>query len=470
MSKRKKSLTNQIFDNVSKEELAEFIKMQFENCANLESSLITHFSEHIQQDSDTKYKNIVESIIQNGDYELGDDSFYSPDNMLLELDKLIDRAREFLENNNLRDSLAICKAVFDNGQFLHKLVEEGFWEVEETIENTFDIFGQITENAPPLLKDDLFEFCVNMFQDHEYNDFGESFLFLLQALVSTEEQEERFLGLLDQKIDFQQSGGSIGRSLSTFVNLKYEYLAENGKEEQAWKLLENNNEIPEILNKLVDKYLELKDHQTAIDLCNYGIKIAEESGFHGIIMGWEEKLLSIYESTNNIEEIRRISEKMFFMRHCDMLYYKKLKRTFNKNEWQHESERIINIIKGKNQSGRYRDAFTLAEIFVEENYKERLLKLLQLNSFDIEFIDSFSKYLKSKYPDELISMYEEGIKKYAENTGRKIYHEIAKYMKRLQKINGGEVSVQKLLSEFRDIYKRRSAMMEILDKNFGKFE
>lgn len=470
MSKKTKNLTDQIFDNVSKEELIEFVKKQFDNCSNLENSLITHFAEHIEQDAETKYKTIVKNIIQGSDYEYDVESFYDPENMLMELDKLLDRAKEFLENKNLRDSLAICKAVFDNGQFLHELVDEGFWEVEETIENTFDIFEKITEKAPPLLKDDLFEFCVNKFQDHGYNDFGGSFLFLLPVLISTEEQENKFLELLDQKIDYQNNKETISWNITKFINLKYEYLSENGNEEAAWKLLEDNKRNPEILNKLVDKYVDLKDYQAAVDLCNYGIKIAKEFGLHGKIINWEEKLLSIYESTNNIEEIRRISEKMFFMKHYDMLYYKKLKRTYNNDGWQHENQRIINRIKGEDQSGNRREAFALADIFVEENYKERLLKLLQLNSADIEFIDDFSKHLKSKYPDELIYLYEKAIKKYAENTGRQYYHAVARYLKRLQKINGGKESVQKLLRQFRHIYKRRRAMMEILDKNFGKFE
>lgn len=92
--------------------------------------------------------------------------------------------------------------------------------------------------------------------------------------------------------------------------------------------------------------------------------------------------------------------------------------------------------------------------------------MLQINSDEIHFVDEFAKYLKGEYPQEIISLYERGIKKYAENTGRNFYHEVVGYLKNLQKINGSGEKVKTLVNYFRQTLKNRRAMMEILNKHF----
>ncbi len=94
------------------------------------------------------------------------------------------------------------------------------------------------------------------------------------------------------------------------------------------------------------------------------------------------------------------------------------------------------------------------------------MKLLQLNSEEINFIDRYVKHLKKYFPDELILLYEKGIKKLAENTGRRYYNEVANYLKSLQQITGGDEKVKSIVNYFRQTYKNRRAMMEILDLEF----
>ncbi|MDZ7660443.1 hypothetical protein [Fodinibius sp.] len=81
---------------------------------------------------------------------------------------------------------------------------------------------------------------------------------------------------------------------------------------------------------------------------------------------------------------------------------------------------MINCIKSPDQRRGYGKVKTLAEIFEAENYANRLLKLLQNNAKQISFIDQHAKTLRNEYPDEVLDLYEESIRDFAQQTGRKI--------------------------------------------------
>jgi uncharacterized Zn finger protein len=101
---------------------------------------------------------------------------------------------------------------------------------------------------------------------------------------------------------------------------------------------------------------------------------------------------------------------------------------------------------------------------VEENYIERLLKLMEINKTHIRFVDEYAKHLSIDYPKEILSFYAEGLKELAKNTGRNYYNEIAMYLKKMKKIPGGEDKVKAIIINFQILYKNRKAMMEILGK------
>ncbi|MTI87232.1 MAG: hypothetical protein FH748_04605 [Balneolaceae bacterium] len=107
----------------------------------------------------------------------------------------------------------------------------------------------------------------------------------------------------------------------------------------------------------------------------------------------------------------------------------------------------------------------MQQFFVEEEYHDRLLKLLQRNSTSLSLVDGYAKHLTNKYPDEILNSYKDGITNYATQTGRKIYNEIATYLK-MKKIKGGEEKIHLIIRDFHRHYNNRPAMMEVLNRHF----
>ena len=219
-------------------------------------------------------------------------------------------------------------------------------------------------------------------------------------------------------------------------------------------------------NMLVEKALKHRNYIEARDLCIKGIEIAERKSHRGIVTQYKHKLLEIAEKQKDIREIRALSEKLFFDNQYNLEYYRKLKSTWEKDKWSEKCEEIINKIKKPLAKGSYYDANALANVFIEEGYTDRLLLLLQINNIHLRFIDSYSAYLVEKYPAEIVELYEKSIFDYAEYTGRSVYNDVVRYLKKMAKIPGGELVAHKMVSQFKEKYRNRRAMLEVLNKHF----
>ena len=466
IKKKKVNDINTIFEKTTKEELQEFIVSQISINRNLKNSFTSHFAEYIGGDSESNYRKLIKNIIHSAEDRYGFVDYRSARQLTLNIVSLLNKAKTLLENRNRMESLMIIKAVIEEAPLLTQHMDDSDGGIRDIIDYAFDILLLIVEKAPPQLKDNLFHYCINEYPKQKYhdNDFEEGFLIIIPRLISTEEQGDVFLKMIDKQIDVERESLFPEFGISRLLKLKFEFLSSGNRKEEAWELIEANKQYSELRKILVDEKINNKDFIKAVELCFEGIKIAEGKGHPGTVAEWKIKLLSIYEQTNNIIELRKITENLFFEHYYEMKYYKKLKSTYPPEEWNGVSESIIEKVKNKNMTGSYSDANILAKIFVEENYKERLLNLMQINASYINFIDEYAKYLTSDYPDKILSFYEEGIKVLAKNTGRNFYNEIAGYLKKMKKINGGEEKVNAIITNFQTLYKNRKAMIEILAK------
>ncbi len=464
--KKKVNDIDTIFEKTSKDELREFIVSQFSQNRNLRNSFTSHFAEYIGGNSVSKYKTLIKNIIHTAEDRAGFVDYRSARQLTLNLMSLLNQAKMLLEKRNRVESLVIVKAVIEEVPLLARHMDDSDGGIRDILDYAFELFSLIIEKAPPELKDRLFQYCTDEYPKLKYhdNDFEEGFLIILPGLITTGEQENIFLKMIDKQIEVEKRKQFPEYGVGSLLKLKYDFLSSGNRKEEAWELIEANKQYSELMKILVDEKIKNKDFIKAVELCFEGIKIAEEKRHPGTVKDWMEKLLSIYERTNNIIEIRKIAGNLFLDQFYEMNYYKKLKSTYDKEEWKNVCENIIEKVKNKNRIGSYADADILAKIFIEENYKERLLKLIQINASRINFVDEYSKYLISAYPDKILSFYEEGIKVLAKNAGRNIYNEIAGYLKKMKKITGGEEKVNAIIMDFRIIYKNRKAMMEILAK------
>ena len=462
--KSKAKSIDEIFNKITKEELRDFITIHFAQNKSLKNSFFARFAEYIDDDEKSKYEIIVKNMVRASEDRYGFIEYRSANYLTGELMELLHKADNMTDKKKLYESLAICKAVIEEIPLLAGQMDDSAGGIRDLLDYSFNIFSEIAEKAPPELKDDLFKYCIEEYSKEKYheNDLGGEFLSVLPGLITTEDQGKKFLKMLDKQIQLSEVTDFTDYRVVQLLMVKINFFISRDRKQEALKIVMDNIQYPDFREIIVDEALNKKDYIKAIQLCYEGIQIAEHKKHPGTVHNWNDKLLSIYESTNNIVEIRKMT-KMLFEDFYDMKYYKKLKSTYGPEEWTNICKSIIDTIKN-NKSGGYEHASSLANIFIEENYKDRLLKLLQINQENLTFADEYAEHLIAIYPEELILIYEKGILKMAENTGRSYYKKVADYLKKLQKMDGGKEKVKELVDHFRLIYKNRSAMLEVLSK------
>lgn len=467
--KKKVSDVESILSKVTREELSSFLTSQFSRFRGLKNVFISHFADLLEEEGESKYRTIVKNIIKGGRDRSGFIDYRSAKSITITLSGLIDKIETLIEKNNIVEGLIICKILIEEVADLSQDMDDSGGEIGCLLDPSFDLFVQISEKAPPQLKDELFNYCLQEFPKSKYHNIGyeDRFLLLLRGLITLDEQRKQFLKLIDDQIEIEKTKEYGRYRVSSLIKYKINFYEENNLQNEAWKLIEENKQYSDFRKMMVDRKINNKKYDEAIALCNEGIKIANSENYSGSVRVWEEKLLNIYELLSNVNEIRERAEKLFFSSNFNMDFYKKLKATYGKEEWVEFYLLLIEKIKNKVVAGGSPNANALAEIFIEENLPTRLLKLLQINSKRIRLVDQYAKHLSKEFPVEILLIYEEAIKSYAENTGRNIYHEVVHYLNELKKIEGGEAKIKLIVNYFRVHYKNRSAMMEILGNKFS---
>ncbi|WEK19412.1 MAG: hypothetical protein P0Y49_21800 [Candidatus Pedobacter colombiensis] len=109
---------------------------------------------------------------------------------------------------------------------------------------------------------------------------------------------------------------------------------------------------------------------------------------------------------------------------------------------------------------------TVAQIYIEEGYLDRLMELV-MKEESLELILYYHAELVKHYPAELLSLYLLAIRQRAESTSdRRQYQELVKDMKLIIKdIPEGKQQLLELAGELKQVYCRRPAMVEELNKS-----
>ena len=466
--KKSKNKVNEIFSKVSKEDLQQFLQLQFRKNRGLKNSLIAHFAELLDEDSYSKYRLIIKSEVSAATGRQGFIDYYSANSFSDSLYELVQKADELIVNKNIMEALAICKVIIEEIPNIIQNMDDSGGGAGSVFEYAFETLSTIVNIAPPMLKDDLFDYCITEYPKEKYHDFGfeDDFLRILPNVVTTEEQEKEFFKLVDNEIKKSSKDDYKRYAIVRLINTKITYLQQAKREGEAHALIEKNKNYSEFREILVNNAISKNDFELAKELCNEGIIIAKNTESWGPDLEWHQKLLEISEKENSTEDIRKYAEYLYFNNRFQLDFYRKIKQTYSKDEWGNKCEKIINKIKGPEERGAYDKATALADVFVEEKYFNRLLTLMELNQKDIYFVDRYATHLKKTYPAKVLIFYGNAVKKIAINTGRKFYNEMAKYMLKMKKIEGGNEKVNILIKNFREQYKPRRAMKEIFDKIF----
>ena len=458
----------EISEKVSKDDLMQFVLTLFKSDRSIKNRFIAHFAELLDEDLSLKYKTVVRNYYKSAKGRHGFIDYRSASLLTTPLYELADKASEIFTDGNLAESLAVCKSLIEEVPEFINNMDDSDGGAGQVMNHAFDTLSDIAVNAPPILKDELFDYCITEFSKQKYRDFGfeDYFLSLLPDLVASEKQEKQFMKLIDRQIESEKDKRYSSFQITRLTKTKVDYLLKTNREKEAFKIVEEHDHFPAFREMLINRAISEKNFDKAKNLCHEGIRIAGKERFIGHVRQWQVILHKIAKLEENIADQQKWAETLFLESFYKMEWYRELKSTWPEKDWPEKCDELIKKIKDKNKSPWQGGAAPLANIYVEEGYDDRLLKLLQLHAKDIVFVDSYSKKIVEKYPYEVLDIYEDGIKELIKQTGRKVYRQVARYLQALKKLKGGDERAYKLLKQFLAEYSNRPAMKDEFKKVF----
>jgi hypothetical protein len=235
------------------------------------------------------------------------------------------------------------------------------------------------------------------------------------------------------------------------------YYRDNGQLEKAWNIVKENLQIENYRKEWVLRLMEEKEFSEAKRLIEEYLHSHTDRRNDD----WYELKLRIAQMEHDTAGIRTLS--FGFIRDRSVTnYFRIYKSTFRSKpeEWEASVEDIIKRYQGNSQWF----VSSVADVLIEEKKSLQLMHYIE-HHLSIDSIGTYYTGFSSLYPDKALELFRVAIDKYADdNIGRKYYEIIASLMKKMRKIKGGTAVVNEMLSRYRQAYKNRRAMMEILGK------
>lgn len=180
----------------------------------------------------------------------------------------------------------------------------------------------------------------------------------------------------------------------------------------------------------------------------------QDKGLPGLVKKWREYRYDIHKKTKQLDKQRNLA--MEFVLDNSFKHYIELKSTYKKDEWNVLYPEILQNVR---KDDRYFSIYT--DILIEEKETKRLLEFVKENP---AYIKNYYKYILPLYRDEVGELFEKVILEDAKNArDRNRYRDVCSELKLIAKQGYTELA-KKLIGEFQELYRRRTAFLDELKK------
>lgn len=225
-------------------------------------------------------------------------------------------------------------------------------------------------------------------------------------------------------------------------------------EYEIWEYRKKYRKFSAIRKLEVQEYLEQDNYEEAVRVLQESKEL--DQAYPSFVSEYSRQLIDIYKKTEQKADYRKELEyQIFKCQQGSLDYIKLLKELCGETEWQQYREKIL----GSKTTGsvKYR-------VLEEEGLYDRLLREI-LSVGSIYNLNQYEKVLAKKYPEEVRDAYIDYVRKYAESaSSRNQYKEVMGYLKKIVKYPDGKSITQKIAGKWRELYRRRPAMMDELRK------
>jgi len=446
---------NELLDTISHKELMEFVHENSKRDKKFRNSFLASFSHLSQNQSKEFYQKQIHSILQ---IAAGRDGWIGWSDMKYVVnttEQFLENAEKYLTNKNFDNVFFISTALLEEMTEAFEYGDDSNGDLGYFVESAMELLSELTcEKLPKLLKQEIFEYCIDAFKQKLFEgwDWHLGMLHIAVELTEKEKEADIILNCLDSvngKYEIEQA-----------QFFKLELLRRFKGEKEVEKYINKHISNSSIRKAEIEMAFKNQNFERVIALSKDGIK-CDEKDYPGLVKVWYNWLLKVAQVQKDTSKIIEYSRFLFIDNfHPEQDYYQILKDNIEDENWHPFLEEIINEITPKQ---RWNYTELIRKIYIKEEWWDRLFLMLKQN-ISMENIEQNEKYLAKDYSSELIELYSERITNYVEKfIGRNHYQTACRYLRRMKKL-GGKEQVNDLIELFRKLYPKRRALMDELNR------
>lgn len=456
--KKKKSLED-LLPCLSKEELIELIlKISFEH-EDVERKLLFQLSP--SDDEIENSKRLISQYIDEAEEFDGFIPWNRMDDALTGVEMVLESAYGKLQRNDeetaVRLSLLAIPAIVDmldfaddSGGFVMPVIEEAFTIIDTALEKGINRFKLET-------KEELYHVLMNEAFNERYDGWPEWRVQLMNSCIifcDYDPLREQLEKQVKHFIDKYSKDSMNDCEVSKLKEIQFKLIQSYDGESQALDFIHHNVDTPDFREKAIRHHLENSAYEKVIELCDNGIE--RDTKYAGLVSKWKEFKLQAYEELGNLNKQKELTKDLL-LTNRDYSYYEKLKGHYSSDEWPNILSEIL--VKLENTSHFLSNIYT--KILIEEKMFKELLEYCQKEP---KLINYYHQHLIDDYPGEVKNLFRSHIFTLSEDSGpRKHYRKICREIQEYKQVFGYE-EANKLINELRELYYKRPAFMDELDK------
>ncbi len=376
---------------------------------------------------------------------------------------VLDKGRDKLitgeEEITVRLGITTLSVVIDMLQYTDDSGGEIAYMVNQCISLLEDASSLVLVSSDYYAQDTIFQLLLKEAMHKRYDGWSDTRFQLLDVctIYSVRESARKKLEATLEKLLSQinkTSSWSAGYEQEEIKRIQLKIMERNGEFEKVGQFVHDNLQYSEFRELAIEKELENKNYQAALQLCEEGEENNEK--YPGLVKQWKQYRLQVYEGLEDIEKQKEILLEFVFANEYES--YNKLKELYTPVEWKDAVENIFNTFETA-------DTGYLPNIYVyiakTEDRSDKIL--FYCEESPISILELYP-YLLGDYRDKAEKLFTTYLKKEAEEaTDRKMYRSVCRKLE-AYKNAFGEDKFQTIVAELKKTYERKPAFINELDK------
>ena len=449
-----------IIEKIPEEELKDMIYQFAMRDKSLKNRLLTKYREsisnvHIQQ---------MKEYIRNIKYEYADRTGFvdwrNASDYILAMNRFMyDNVEPLIDRNLLEAAFELACEVFitignaeidDNG------------DIDIGAKACCKLWGKIADKASDEFQKEMYGWFKNAINNETVYDYMEDYLndFLLTGFHSEEllririKKLDNLISIEETRIRDNSKLMLLRHGIADHVLNRIQTMKELGESySEILSYYQKYDYIPKVLIEFAEEFRNSNDTEKAVDILVSGKKRDTEKNEQAA-SDYSKRLIEIYRETGDKQRLlEELLSQIKTYPQSNIHYIIELKRLVKPEEWIKILEQIL---EADTCSGLKTD------IFEEEGMLQELMdEVIKTGSSYV--LDRYEKVLRPHYSDQILSMYEEKVRKGAEQVfDRRGYRYLMKELKKLTRYRGGREVAREIASEWKKTYSRRPAFMDEL--------